>query len=137
MAKTSYGGTTYDGQSMLLTWIVNIDAAIDAITAQGDSPDIKAIIWHQGESDKDVAGSYYHNLKAMVAYVRQHLITKTGNDSYATLPFFCGTIPHDSSLCNSTGDGADLAVSYDDSRSLVAGVCPTSRICLALRHNEP
>ena len=99
---------------MLLAWIANIDAAIDAIIANGDTPDIKAIIWHQGESDKTAAGSYYNNLKAMVAYVRQHIVTKTGNNSYATLPFFCGTIPHASSLCNSTVEKAFFTLEDED-----------------------
>lgn len=106
--------TTYTGQSMLLAWIANIDAAIDAITAAGDTPDIKAIIWHQGESDKTAYGGYYNNLKAMVAYVRNHLVTKTGESKYATLPFFCGTIPHASSLYNSTVEKAFFTLEDED-----------------------
>ena len=106
--------TTYTGQSMLKAWIANIDAAIDAIEAQGDEVDIKAIIWHQGESDKNAAGNYYNNLKNMVAYLRQHLVTKTGESKYATLPFFCGTIPHASSLCNSTVEKAFFTLQDED-----------------------
>jgi len=108
------GGTTYDGQSMLLAWMANVDAAIDAIKAQGDTPDVKAIIWHQGESDKNASGSYYSNLKAMVKYVRDHLVEKTGESKYATLPFFCGTIPHASSLVNSTVEKAFFALEDED-----------------------
>lgn len=121
LVATAIAGTTfvkddvtYDGQSILLSWIANIDAAIDAIIANGDTPDIKAIIWHQGESDKNAAGSYYNNLKAMVAYLRQHLVTKTGESKYATLPFFCGTIPHASSLCNSTVEKAFFTLEDED-----------------------
>lgn len=106
--------TTYDGQSMLLSWMANADAAIDAIEAQGDTPDIRAIIWHQGESDKNAAGSYYNNLKAMVAYVREHLVEKTGESKYSSLPFFCGTIPHASSLCNSTVEKAFFTLEEED-----------------------
>lgn len=106
--------TTYTGQSMLKAWIANIDAAIDAIVNAGDTPDIKAIIWHQGESDKNAAGNYYNNLKNMVAYLRQHLVTKTGESKYATLPFFCGTIPHASSLCNSTVEKAFFTLQDED-----------------------
>ena len=108
------GGTTYDGQSMLLACMANVDAAIDAITTAGDTPDIKAIIWHQGESDKNAAGSYYNNLKAMVAYVRNHIEEKTGDSKYSTLPFFCGTIPHASSLCNSTVEKAFFTLEDED-----------------------
>ena len=105
--------TTYTGQSMLLAWIANIDAAIDAIKAQGDTPDIKAIIWHQGESDRNASG-YYENLKAMVKYVRDHLVAKTGESKYATLPFFCGTIPHASSLHSSAVEKAFFTLEDED-----------------------
>lgn len=108
------GGTTYDGQSMLLAWIANIDAAIDAIKAQGDTPDIKAIIWHQGESDKNASSTYYNNLKQMVKYVRDHVVEKTGDSKYATLPFFCGTIPHASSLVNATVEKAFFTLEEED-----------------------
>lgn len=120
LAETSIAGTnfvknetTYTGQSMLLAWIANIDAAIDAITAQGDTPDIKAMIWHQGESDRN-AGVYYDNLKAMVKYVRDHLVEKTGESKYATLPFFCGTIPHASSLYSSAVEKAFFTLEDED-----------------------
>jgi len=106
-------GTTYTGQSLLLAWIANIDAAIDAIEAQGDEVDIKAIIWHQGESDRN-AGSYYENLKAMVKYVRDHLVEKTGQSKYASLPFFCGTIPHASSLHSSAVEKAFYTLEDED-----------------------
>jgi len=121
LAATAIAGTSftkdevnYTGQSMLLAWIANIDAAIDAITAAGDTPDIKAIIWHQGESDKNVGSTYYANLKAMVAYVRNHLVTKTGESKYATLPFFCGTVPHASSLYNSAVEKACFTLQDED-----------------------
>ena len=116
MAGTTFekDGTTYDGQSMLLAWIANIDATLDAITTAGDTPDIKAIIWHQGESDKNAAGSYYNNLKAMVAYVRNHIVKKTGDSKYATLPFFCGTIPHASSLASSGVEKAFFTLEDED-----------------------
>ena len=105
--------TTYTGQSMLLAWIANIDAAIDAIKAQGDDVDIKAMIWHQGESDRN-AGGYYENLKAMVKYVRDHLVEKTGESKYSTLPFFCGTIPHASSLYSSAVEKAFFTLEDED-----------------------
>ena len=86
-------GVTYDGQSLLLAWIQNIDASIDALVAAGKEPDIKAILWHQGESDRHAARRYKANLLSLVTYVRQHLVKKTGKTKYAKIPFFCGTIP--------------------------------------------
>ncbi|MBP5791932.1 MAG: hypothetical protein J6W80_06735, partial [Kiritimatiellae bacterium] len=88
---------TYDGQSMLKAWIENIDAALDALIADNKTPEVKAIIWHQGESDNN-NGNYADNLTEMVNYVRQHLATKLSNDDYLDLPFFCGNVPRKSSL---------------------------------------
>ena len=96
------GNSVYEGQSLLKAWIANIDAAIDALQADGSKVDIRCIIWHQGESDRKADGKYYENLKAVVAYVRQHLVEKTGKRKYARLPFFCGNIP-DSSHQKSKG----------------------------------
>ena len=90
-------GVTYDGQSLLKTWINNIDAAIDALKSDGSEVDIKCIIWHQGESDRNVSSAYYDNLKEMLTYVRNHIAEKTGESKYVNLPFFCGNIPDKSS----------------------------------------
>ena len=98
-------GVVYDGQSMLKAWIENIDAAIDAIRAQGDTPKVKAIIWHQGESDKH-SGDYAKLLTDVVTFVRNHVAAKLGDDSYKSLPFFCGSIPRRSSLHTGTTDRA-------------------------------
>lgn len=112
MAGTTFerDGVTYDGQSLLLAWIQNIDASIDALVAAGKEPDIKAIIWHQGESDRRTAKRYQENLLALVAYVRHHLVEKTGKNKYAKLPFFCGTIPFSSTQGSSTIDRAFKAL---------------------------
>ena len=127
LAATSASGTpfeqdgvTYDGQSLLKTWIATIDAAIDALIADGKEPDIKAILWHQGESDRTVAGDYQANLLAMVTYVRNHLVEKTGKTEYANLPFFCGTIPFASTQGNTTLDKAFLALDADRENNIYA-----------------
>ena len=52
---------------------------------------IDAFLWHQGESDRAYGDKYYENLKAVVAYVRNHLSEKTGED-YSKLPFIFGTV---------------------------------------------
>ena len=117
---TGTDGETYEGQSLLLAWIANIDASIDAIKAAGNTPDIKAILWHQGESDRTVASTYKENLLAMIAYVRNHLVEKTGNSAYANLPFFCGTIPHASTQGSSTIDRAFLELDEDETNNIFA-----------------
>lgn len=104
-------GTTYDGQSMMKVWIENFDAAIDAIQANGDTPVVKAIIWHQGESDRKTT-DYKANLTAMVTYVRDHLSAKLGVDCSA-LPFFCGSIPRKSQQFSVAVDRAMQEIEAD------------------------
>ena len=117
-----------DGDSLLKALEDNIDACIEAINADGNEPDFKVMLWHQGESDKSSAAqdAYYDNLKAVVEHVRQHLVTKTGDNKYATLPFICGTVPHTSSLYKAKVEEAQLKLSQDDANfytiSLADGV---------------
>ena len=80
------------GKSLLKAFTENIGACIDnELSRHKGGFDIKAFLWHQGESDKAMADHYYDNLKAVVAYVRTYLVEKTGNERYAHLPFICGT----------------------------------------------
>jgi len=83
------------GKSLLKAFVDNIDACIDQHLAQlKQGYDIKAFLWHQGESDISMAGSYQSNLKKVIDYVRQHLVEKTGQEKYASLPVIIGSIPH-------------------------------------------
>ncbi len=80
------------GKSLLKAFTENIGACIDSeLSHLKEGYDVKAFLWHQGESDKKMAGHYYDNLKAVVAYVRNYLVKKTGDGRYARLPFICGT----------------------------------------------
>ena len=88
--------TSYEkkGNSLLLSFTDAIDAAIDQTLSKIEQGyRIEAFLWHQGESDARYATKYYDNLKGVIAYVRQHLTTKTGHD-YSQLPFIFGSIPH-------------------------------------------
>ena len=80
------------GKSLLKALTENIGACIDKqLSALPQGYDIKVMLWHQGESDAAQQERYYDNLKAVVAYVRNYLVEKTGRDKYANLPFVCGT----------------------------------------------
>lgn len=80
------------GKSLLKAFTENISACIDnELSRFKEGYEVKAFLWHQGESDKKMAGHYYDNLKAVVAYVRSYLVRKTGDERYASLPFICGT----------------------------------------------
>lgn len=82
------------GKSLLKAFTENIGACIDKQLSQlKGGYDIKAFIWHQGESDRKVSGKYYDNMKGVIAYVRQYLVKKTGKKKYAKLPVIMGSIP--------------------------------------------
>ena len=75
--------------------------------------DVKAIMWHQGESDRNAASSYYTNFKTMIAYMRQAIYEKTGDASDLTLPFIFGTICHNSTQYSAGVEQAQLQVAND------------------------
>ena len=108
---------TYTGQSLLKGWIENIDGVIDAIAAEGNIADVKAIFWHQGESDKNT-GTYAADLSEVVAYLRQHLATKLGDDKYLTIPFIYGSVPRKSSLFSVSLDNAFLSLDETEGNNM-------------------
>ena len=85
------------GKSLLKALCENIDLAIDkSLSKMNGKYEFKAMLWHQGESDRHASRKYYDNLKAVIAYVRQHLVEKTGDKRYAQLPIILGGISHKS-----------------------------------------
>lgn len=83
------------GKSLLKAFTENIGACIDQqLSKCKEGYEIKAFIWHQGESDRKTAESYYDNMKAVIDYVRAYVVKKTGKKRYATLPVILGGISH-------------------------------------------
>lgn len=114
------------GTSMLKALVSNIGKSIDALTAAGKTADIKAMIWHQGESDRSGTGpdNYHDNLKAVVQYVRDYLVEKTGDSKYATLDFICGTVPTNSSQYNKKVYDALFTLASEDEHFHVIETSP-------------
>lgn len=84
--------TAQGGQSLLKSLTEQIDACIDqTLSGLKDGYQIDALLWHQGESDYKQGKAYYRNLKAVFAYIRNHLTVKTGTD-YSQLPIIIGTV---------------------------------------------
>lgn len=102
------------GLSLLKAFEDNIDKSIDALKAQGLEPDIKCMLWHQGESDRKCPNAYYENLKTMVNHIRQHLVEKTGNKKYAQLPFLCGGVPANSKQYKKEVEDAKQQLARED-----------------------
>jgi hypothetical protein len=85
------------GLSLLKAFTENVGAAIDnQLSKLPEGYDIKFMLWHQGEGDRSQTDSYHNNLKAVVSYVRNYLVNKTGEQKYAHLPFICGTFAKNS-----------------------------------------
>ena len=103
--KQTMGGTAIDTSCTNSTngWFWSVDvlqkSLLKALCRQIDdclgqlpqNVDIKCLLWHQGEADMTAADRYHDNLKAVVSYIRQHLVEKTGREEYASLPVICGT----------------------------------------------
>ena len=80
------------GRSLLKAFTEHIGSCIDKQLSRLEGGyEIKALIWHQGESDLEAANNYENNLRALVRHVRNYLVEKTGDKRYARLPFVCGT----------------------------------------------
>lgn len=85
------------GRSLLKAFTEHIGACIDKrLSRLEEGYEIKALFWHQGESDLEAAGRYGENLKALVRHVRNYLVEKTGDRRYARLPVVCGTFARES-----------------------------------------
>ena len=117
---------TEGGTSMLKAFCDNIGKSLDALTTDGKTYDIKAMIWHQGESDRSGTGpdNYHDNLKAVVQYVRDYLVTKTGDNKYANLDFICGTVPQESKQYNKKVHDALFTLAQEDSHFHVIETAP-------------
>ena len=103
------------GRSLLKALCDHIDRCIDGQLSQfKQGYEFKALLWHQGESDVKQAKVYQKNLEAVIAYVRQHLVNKTGDKRYATLPVIIGGISHQSRGYSSTLEPQQMAVAEQD-----------------------
>lgn len=89
------------------------------LAALDNGYDVKAILWHQGESDRSAAGSYYTNFKTMIAYMRQAIYAKTGDEADLTLPFIFGTVCRRSTQYNATVEAAQKQVAAEDDNCYV------------------
>lgn len=103
------------GKSLLKAFTENIGACIDnELSRHPNGYDIKALIWHQGENDSRYAGSYFENLKTVIAYVRKYLVQKTGKRRYAKLPVLLGGISHASQDYRKEVESAQRRLAQED-----------------------
>lgn len=104
------------GHSLALEFTENIGLCIDNVLSKlQEGYRIQCIMWHQGESDRSQAASYYENLSQLVSYLRSYLVSKTGDAHYATLPFIAGTVNHSSTQYNAQVEQAVFRLAEEDS----------------------
>lgn len=107
--------TATGGKSLLLSFTEEIVDCIDnRLSKLPQGYEIKAFLWHQGESDRHKGKNYYANLKAVVEYVRDFLVKKTGEKKYKKLPFICGTVARSNKQYNADVEAALYKLAAED-----------------------
>lgn len=107
--------TVTAGKSLLLSFTEEIADCIDnRLSKLPQGYEIKAFLWHQGESDRHKGKNYYANLKAVVEYVRNFLVKKTGEKKYKKLPFICGTVARSNKQYNADVEAALYKLAAED-----------------------
>lgn len=107
--------TLTGGASLLLSFTEEISKCIDEkLSKLPEGYEIKAFLWHQGESDRHKGKNYYNNLKEVVAYVRNFLVEKTGDKKYKKLPFICGTVARSNKQYSADVEEAQYKLAKED-----------------------
>lgn len=110
----AYRGNIDEGKSLTLALTDGFkECAEKTLSKLPNGYDVKAIMWHQGESDRRKAADYYENLKNMITFMREQIYAVTGDESDKTLPFILGTVPHDSKQYSAEVEKAHLKVAQD------------------------
>ena len=108
------------GKSLLKAFVEQIDDCINGQLSQlKEGYDIKALLWHQGESDMPAAERYEDNFKSVIHYIRQHLADKTGEKKYLQLPVICGTFAANSRQASPVVADAMRRIARDDKNVFV------------------
>lgn len=97
--KAFAGHAVTGDNSLAKALIEGVNACISTtISKDKNGYDIKAILWHQGESDRpsSAAKDYEKNFRQLITYLRQHIYEITGDENDKELPFIFGTVPTNS-----------------------------------------
>lgn len=113
-ANKAYRGNIDEGKSLTLALTDGFKQLVDnTLSKLPQGYDVKAIMWHQGESDRKKSGDYYQSFKDMITFMREQIYAVTGDQSDLTLPFIFGTVPHDSKQYSSGVEEAQLRVAQE------------------------
>jgi len=113
-ANNAYRGDISTGKSLTKSLTEGLaDCANATLSKLQQGYDVKAIMWHQGESDRKQSGHYYKNFKDMINYMRNAIYETTGREKDKTLPFIFGTVSHNSKQYNSAVEKAQKQVAEE------------------------
>ena len=112
--NNAYRGDIATGKSLTKSLTEGFAMCADStLSGLPQGYDVKAIMWHQGESDKSKASHYYKNFKDMICYMRESVWRVTGDSSDLQLPFIFGTVPHSSKLYSKELEDAQRRVAAE------------------------
>ncbi len=95
LAHNKAHNSAHGGMSLTLSLTEGVARCItETLCKLPHGYDIKAIMWHQGESDRKNPEAYYENFKEMITFMREQIYATTGNEKDRALPFIFGTVPH-------------------------------------------
>lgn len=102
------------GMSLTLSLTEGFARCVDSTLSHlPEGYDVKAIMWHQGESDRNKADDYYQNFKDMITFMREQIYAITQKEKDKTLPFIFGTVSHASRQYNPIIEKAQLKASQE------------------------
>lgn len=112
--NNAYRGDINTGKSLTKSLTEGFGDCVDVTLSKLDKGyDVKAIMWHQGESDRKKAGNYYKNFKDMICYMRNAIYEKSGDEKDKTLPFIFGTVSRNSTQYSSGVEAAQKQVAEE------------------------
>lgn len=104
-----------EGNSLAKSFSTGFASLVDGeLSKLKDGYEVKAIMWHQGESDRKAAGAYYDNLKTLIAYMRNSIYQKTGDKKALETPFIMGTVCHESTQYSKGVEEAQYRIAAED-----------------------
>ena len=110
----AYRGNIDEGKSLSLSLTEGFKKCAEVTLSKlKQKYDVKAIMWHQGESDRHKAGDYYRNFKDMINFMREQIYMITGDEKDKTLPFIFGTVPRGSKQYSAVVEEAQLRVAKE------------------------
>ncbi len=106
-----FTGNVGNGTSLAMSLTQGFKSLADSVLSKLENGyDVKAISWHQGESDRKAYSQYAQNLTDLINYLRNEIYKVTGDEADLTLPFIMGTVPANSSQYNSGVNSAQYEV---------------------------